>query len=151
MFPLMPFIGMAIWLVISIVFPGLLLLQIVPGGALSGLVGVALTLAGLGFAIWARIHLGTNWSGHAVIRVDHTLVRSGPYRIVRNPIYTGILIGGIGSTLVIGKFWALAVTIILAAVFIEKIRNEEAFLLEEFGESFIDYRKNVKSLIPFIL
>jgi len=151
MFPCLPIVWIVLWLVISILFPGLLFLQIVPGGTLTGLVGIAITLAGLGFAIWARIHLGTNWSGQPVIRIDHTLVQSGPYRIVRNPIYTGILIASIGSTIVIGEFWALAVTIIILVVFIAKIRNEEEFLLEEFGESFIAYKQKVKALIPFIL
>jgi len=147
---MLPLIAIAVSFVISVLFPGLLFMQIVPGGTVTGLVGIVITLAGLGFAVWARIHLGSNWSGQPVIRIDHTLVQSGPYRIVRNPIYTGILIAGIGSTIVIGKFWALAVTIIILVVFIAKIRSEESFLLEEFGESFIDYKQKVKSLIPYI-
>jgi protein-S-isoprenylcysteine O-methyltransferase Ste14 len=151
MVPLLPFIALLLWSVISVLFPGLLFLQIVPAGTLTGLVGIAITLAGLGFAIWARIHLGTNWSGQPVIRTDHTLVQSGPYCIVRNPIYTGILVACIGSTVVVGKFWALAVTILVLIVFIMKIRSEEKFLLEEFGESFSNYKQKVKALIPFIV
>ena len=151
MVPMLPFIAIVLWFVISVLFPGLFFVQIVPGGIVTGLVGIVITLAGLGFAVWARIHLGTNWSGQPVIRIDHKLVQSGPYRIVRNPIYTGILIAGIGSTIVIGKFWALVVTVILLVVFIAKIRSEEVFLLEEFGESFIEYKRRVKALIPFIL
>lgn len=151
MFPLLPLIAMSLWIVISIFFPGLPFLRIVPAGILIGLVGITITLAGLGFAVWARIHLGTNWSGQPVIRIDHTLVRSGPYRIVRNPIYTGLLIASIGTTLVVGEFWALIITIILLVVFAMKIQMEEEFLLEEFGESFIRYKQTVKALIPFIL
>ena len=151
MTPLLPVIAVLILSVISVLFPGLLFLQIVPAGTLAGLVGIAITLTGLGFAVWARIHLGTNWSGQPVIRTDHTLVQSGPYRIVRNPIYTGLLIACIGSTVVIGKFWALAGTILILAGFIMKIRSEEEFLQEEFGECFTRYKQNVKSLIPFIV
>jgi protein-S-isoprenylcysteine O-methyltransferase Ste14 len=151
MFPVLPIIAMVLWIIVSSTVPGLPFLRIVPAGIQAGLGGIALILAGLGFAIWARLHLGTNWSGQPVIRIDHELVRSGPYAIVRNPIYTGILIAIAGTTIVIGEFWALAVTLILLLVLLVKIRMEEKFLLEEFGDSFIQYKKEVKSIIPFIL
>jgi protein-S-isoprenylcysteine O-methyltransferase Ste14 len=128
-----------------------MVLRIVPEGILTGLLGTAITFVGLGFAIWARLHLGTNWSGQPVIRVDHQLVRAGPYNIVRNPIYTGILFAFAGTVLVIGEFWALITLFILFIVFFAKIRMEEKFLLEEFGESYTRYKKEVKALIPFII
>jgi protein-S-isoprenylcysteine O-methyltransferase Ste14 len=151
MFPVLPIIALVLWVLVSSTVPGLPFLRIVPAGILTGLGGIALMLAGLGFAIWARLHLGTNWSGQPVIRIDHQLVRSGPYKIVRNPIYTGILLATAGTTIVIGEFWALAVTLILLLVFVMKIRMEEKFLRDEFGESFIQYKKEVKALIPFVL
>ncbi len=151
MFPVLPIIVVSLYLLITAFFPGLLFQRIVPAGILIGLAGIAITLFGLGFAIWARLHLGTNWSGQPVIRMDHTLIRTGPYNIVRNPIYTGIIIALIGTTLVVGKFWALIITIILLVAFLMKIRMEEKFLEEEFGESFVIYKKEVKAIIPFIL
>ena len=151
MFPVLPIIAIGLWILVSSTVPGLPFLRIVPAGIPAGIGGIALMLAGLGFAIWARLHLGTNWSGQPVIRIDHKLVRSGPYAIVRNPIYTGILIAIVGTTIVAGELWALAVTVILLLVFFMKIKMEEKFLLEEFGESFIQYKKEVKALIPFIL
>jgi protein-S-isoprenylcysteine O-methyltransferase Ste14 len=151
MFLVLPIIALVLWVLVSSMVPGLPFLRIVPDGIITGIGGIALMLAGLGFAIWARLHLGTNWSGQPVIRIDHKLVRSGPYAIVRNPIYTGILIATAGTTIVIGEFWALAVTVILLLVFVMKIRMEEKFLRDEFGESFIQYKKEVKALIPFVL
>jgi protein-S-isoprenylcysteine O-methyltransferase Ste14 len=151
MSPLLPITTVVLWILVSLTVPGLPFLRIVPAGTLTGLVGIAVTLAGLGFAIWARLHLGINWSGQPMIRIDHKLVRSGPYNIVRNPIYTGILIAMAGTTIVVGEFWAMAVTVILLLAFLMKIRMEEKILQEEFGESFIQYKKEIKSLIPFVL
>jgi len=149
--PIVPIIAIAIWILFIAVFPGLPLLRIVPDELVIALVGTAITLAGLAFAIWARFHLGTNWSGQPTIKVGHQLIRTGPYKIVRNPIYTGILVAFAGTALVIGEFWAVAALLIILAVCYAKIRTEEKFLLEEFGESFVQYKKEVKALIPYIL
>jgi protein-S-isoprenylcysteine O-methyltransferase Ste14 len=151
LFPLLPLLVVVLWLLITDTSPGLLFVRIVPDSILIGLAGIAITLAGLGFAIWSRLHLGTNWSGQPVIRVHHKLVRTGPYNIVRHPIYTGILVAFAGSALVIGEFWAFLAIFILLVAFFAKIRLEERVLLEEFGESYIRYKKEVKALIPFLL
>jgi protein-S-isoprenylcysteine O-methyltransferase Ste14 len=79
------------------------------------------------------------------------LVRTGPYSIVRHPIYTGLLVAFAGTALVIGAFWALLALFILLIVLWMKIRLEEKVLAEEFGESYIQYKKEVKALVPFIL
>ncbi len=151
LFPILPIIAMVIWILLTAVLPGLLFLRIVPDEIVIALAGTAVTLVGLGFAIWARLHLGTNWSGQPMIKVDHKLVRTGPYKIVRNPIYTGILVAFAGTALVIGEFWAVITIFIILIVFFVKIRMEEKFLLEEFGESYNQYKKDVKALIPYIL
>jgi len=151
LFPLLPIIAIVIWIFITDVFPGLLFLRIVPDDIVIAVAGSAVTLVGLGYAICARLHLGKNWSGQPMIRMDHTLVRTGPYRIVRNPIYTGILVAFAGTAVVIGEFWALMTIFIVLVVFFAKIRMEEKFLLEEFGEQYIQYKKEVKALIPFVV
>ncbi len=86
-----------------------------------------------------------------MIKVDHKLIQTGPYKIVRNPIYTGILFGFIGTAISIGELrvW-LAVVITLAGLLI-KIRAEEKLLLEEFGPIYLQYKKQVKMLIPHII
>ena len=129
----------------------LLLAGFVPGGAVAGMVGITTTLLGLLWAVWARVHLGKNWSGSVTIKVDHRLVRTGPYQYVRNPIYTGILIGFAGTMIVVGKVWALGALVILLAGFLIKIQAEEKVLLERFGEEYVQYRREVKALIPFVV
>jgi len=84
------------------------------------------------------------------IKVEHKLIRTGPYRWVRNPIYTGIIIAVIGSTIADGELLALLAIVLIVIGFLIKIRMEEKFLLEEFVEAFIQYKKEVKSLIPFV-
>lgn len=141
-----------IWVLITEVFTsGLLFLRIIPGDIAVLLTGTAVTLLGLCLAVWARVHLGTNWSSQPTIRVDHTLIRTGPYRIVRHPIYTGLLVGFAGTAIVIGEIWAFIVIFIILIIFYAKIWMEEKFLLEEFGEDFTRYKKEVKALIPFVV
>src|SRR5262249_9463989 len=84
--------------------PVLLTERIGARGALLPLLGPALVVAGLGLAAWARAHLGANWSSQVVVKEDHALVRDGPYRLVRHPIYTGLLIAVLGTALAIGEW-----------------------------------------------
>ena len=141
-----------IWgLITSQVSPGLAQLRVIPDGIAPGLLGIIITILGLGFAVWARIHLGRNWGSRPGIKVDHKLIRTGPYRFVRNPIYTGILFGYAGTAIVIGELWAFVLILFVLVVFLGKIHAEEKFLLEEFGEDYLQYRKEVKALIPYLL
>lgn len=145
-------LAVAVAIVLSQAFPRILSLRIVPDDAAAGIAGVVLTLAGLGFSAWARIHLGRFWSSMVMIKVGHQLVRTGPYRFVRNPMYTGILTAWIGAAIaigVLGGFYVLGV--VLAAIWV-KIRSEEEILLGKFGEEYLKYRKDVKAaLIPFLV
>src|SRR6201996_2260776 len=85
-----------------------LYLQLWPQGLLPFWLGAAVTLAGLGFAVWARVHLGRNWSRSVTIKQDHELIVTGPYALVRHPIYTGILAGFLGSTLALPQIRGVA-------------------------------------------
>ena len=82
--------------------PPILTASVVPRGRLFPLLSVLLAGGGLGLAVWARAHLGRNWSGTVTVKQDHALVRTGPYRIVRHPIYTGLLLALIGTAAAIG-------------------------------------------------
>lgn len=113
--------------------------------------GAAVTLAGLGFAVWARIHLGRFWSGAITLKEGHRLVRSGPYQFVRNPIYTGIITGVAGTAIALGKVSGLAALAIVFAVYSWKIRREQRLLATEFGEEYAEYCRNVPALLPFKL
>jgi protein-S-isoprenylcysteine O-methyltransferase Ste14 len=115
--------------------------------ALAGLVAV---LVGVVFSIWARIMLGRNWSNFVTVKEDHTLVRSGPYRIVRHPIYSGILLGMLGSALQRGEMRSFVGVLICGLSFWLKTRGEEQFMVQRFGDEYLQYCRKVKALAPFI-
>jgi len=112
--------------------------------------GVATTMAGLAVAIWARRTLGGNWSATVTLKQGHTLTTNGPYRWVRNPIYTGILSMIAGTALVEGhgRGW-LALALAIAA-FLVKIRQEERFMQRQFPGDFPEYRRRSAALVPWL-
>ena len=112
-------------------------------------VAALMTAAGLAFAAWARVHIGRNWSGTVTLKQGHELVVSGPYAIVRHPIYTGLLLAIVGTALARGEWrGVLAVEIAWASLW-RKLRLEEAWMIEAFGERYEEYRRRVPALIPF--
>jgi protein-S-isoprenylcysteine O-methyltransferase Ste14 len=113
--------------------------------------GAVLTLAGLLFAVWARVHLGGNWSGTVTVKENHELITSGPYRFVRHPIYSGLLLALIGSALARPEWrGVLAVAIAFYALW-RKSRIEEQFMRNQFGAAYEEYARRVPALVPFIL
>jgi protein-S-isoprenylcysteine O-methyltransferase Ste14 len=112
--------------------------------------GLILTLLGVGFAVWARVYLGKNWSSMPAIKVDHKLIRTGPYSLVRHPIYTGILFGIAGTAIIIGEPVVLIAFLLILVISLWKIQMEEKYLQEEFGEDYTRYKKEVPALIPFV-
>lgn len=110
--------------------------------------GVALLLAGLGYALWARNHLGGNWSGVATVKEGHELIRTGPYRYSRHPIYTGLLLAIVGSAIALGEWRGVIGALLCLASLIRKIGIEERFLGEVFGAQYAEFRKEVRALVP---
>ena len=111
--------------------------------------GVALIVAGLAFAIWARVHLGGNWSGTVTVKQEHELIRSGPYGYVRHPIYTGLITALIGTTVASGTVHAAIGLAIIVVAFVRKSRTEEDFMRETFPGEYPRYSAEVPALIPF--
>jgi protein-S-isoprenylcysteine O-methyltransferase Ste14 len=112
------------------------------------LVGVA--FLGFAFAWWARIHLGRLWSGSITRKEGHRIIDSGPYAIVRHPIYTGILLSGIASAIVMATPHAYIGAALLIVAYWLKARLEERWLREELGPQDYDaYRRRVPMLVPF--
>jgi protein-S-isoprenylcysteine O-methyltransferase Ste14 len=111
---------------------------------------IALTAVGLGFAIWARWHLGRNWSASVTAKEGHELIRTGPYAFVRHPIYTGMLTAGLGTAIAIGGLHAFVGLAIVTVGFIRKLHIEEQWMREVFGEQYTKYEAEVPALIPFI-
>lgn len=111
--------------------------------------GVGLCLVGLGFAFWARIHIGRNWGMPMSLRQDHELVTSGPYACVRHPIYAGIMLAMIGSALAVGLLWLLLFALYFV-YFIFSARTEEKMMAAQFPDAYPAYRRRTKMLIPFV-
>jgi protein-S-isoprenylcysteine O-methyltransferase Ste14 len=127
---------------------GLLARRFVPETSATLWIGVALTFAGLGIAVWARVILAGNWSSTIVLKAGHELIRTGPYARVRHPIYTGILIAAAGSALVLGRLNALASLLLLTTGFWIKARGEESLLAGEFGAALDSYRTQTGMFLP---
>ena len=114
-------------------------------------VGVAVTAAGLLFTIWARVHLGKYWSAMVTLKDHHKLIRTGPYRFVRHPIYTGLIAAAIGSAITVGSGDAWVGVALLVPTYLVKIWREEKFLSAEFGEEYRRFRCEVAMLVPFVV
>jgi len=106
---------------------------------------------GLALTVWARMHLGANWSGTVTVKQDHELVRSGPYAWVRHPIYTGLLLMLAGTALALGEWRGVLALLIAFAALWRKLKLEERWMRETFGTAYDDYRRSVKALLPGIL
>lgn len=113
--------------------------------------GLGLVVPGLGFACWARVALGRNWSATVQLKQDHELVVAGPYRWTRHPIYTGMLLALAGTALAIGELRGLPGFALIFAGFWLKLRHEEAWMRERFGTAYVGYMQRVKALIPGVL
>jgi len=130
---------------------GPLNLRLLPDTRTVNVCGRTLTAAGLGFAIWARFTLGRNWSGTVTVKAGHELIRSGPYRLVRHPIYSGILAGLLGTSIGEGTLPSLIGMVIALFGLRMKWRTEERFMMEQFGTQYAQYRHEVKAVIPGLL
>jgi protein-S-isoprenylcysteine O-methyltransferase Ste14 len=122
--------------------------RFVPDSAPLGAVGVAITFAGVALAVWARYHLGQNWSATVTLKEGHELIRSGPYGRIRHPIYTGMLIAFAGTALTLGEYRGLLGFAIATSTFFFKARKEERYLTQEFGERFQDHLRNTGMFLP---
>ncbi len=114
-------------------------------------VGGPLVLAGMVVAFWARFHLGANWSGAVTLKEDHELVRTGPYRLVRHPIYTGMLLAVAGTACAIGQVRGVLGFALAFYALWHKSRIEERLMIDTFGDAYRRYRTEVKGLIPYVL
>jgi protein-S-isoprenylcysteine O-methyltransferase Ste14 len=112
--------------------------------------GLGLVIAGAAVAVWSRTMLGNNWSGTVTLKHDHELVRSGPYALVRHPIYSGLLLALLGTALALGEVRGLLAFAVAFIAWGVKSAIEERFLVDHFDGAYIRYRSEVKRLIPFV-
>ena len=124
--------------------------RLVPGSDALFFTGLAVAAAGVAFMIWARYHLGLYWSGAITLKEGHKLIRTGPYRFVRHPIYTGFVLAVAGSALSTGDLRGLVAIALVAGAYIRKIRLEERWLAQQFGEEYRQFQAEVNALVPFV-
>jgi protein-S-isoprenylcysteine O-methyltransferase Ste14 len=142
------------WLMFASYVPGRWLHVVLFPANRSGVIhgieiaGVALTVAGLAFAMWARTYLAGNWSGTVTVKVGHELVRTGPYRWVRHPIYSGLILALLGTALDVGEARGLVAVVLLYIGFKLKSQLEERLMRGVFGVAYDDYSRSTGAIIP---
>jgi len=128
-----------------------LYLQLWPAGLWPFWLGTAVTILGLVFAVWAREHLGRNWSRSVTIKQGHELITTGPYAVVRHPIYTGILAGFLGMAIALSQVRGFVAFVLIFLVLWIKLRMEEQWMRSQFGETYATYAHQTAALVPYLL
>jgi protein-S-isoprenylcysteine O-methyltransferase Ste14 len=121
---------------------------IFPDNPVLMLVCVVVTILGLLFAVWARMALGSNWSGTVTIKANHQLIRRGPYRFIRHPIYTGMLVALLATAITERLVSGLLGFVMVVLALYRKARREESFLSQEFGDAFTEHRQHTGMFLP---
>jgi len=127
---------------------GWLAVRFLPANPSLQLAGLLVTIAGCLFAIWARVRLGSNWSGRATVKAGHELIVTGPYALARHPIYTGLLGAALGTGIATGRVRCIVGFVLIVLALMVKMSQEERLMLETFPEAYPAYRRRVKALIP---
>jgi protein-S-isoprenylcysteine O-methyltransferase Ste14 len=150
--PLVQSLGLAAAIVAAFLLPRMSLFRFVnfaPINAWASSLGLAISVIGAVIFIWGRQSIGLNWSQGVSAKHDHELVTEGPYRIVRNPMYSGGIIAGIGSALASGGGFVFLL-LFLTAIFIWRVGAEDRLMQRQFPGEYPAYRKRTKALIPFV-
>lgn len=138
--------GLVYWKRLSF---GLLSKNVMPDSNTLAYTGLIISLAGIAFAIVARVWLGENWSGTVTIKKDHELIQRGPYKFIRHPIYTGVFFGLFGAVMIQNQIQGTVAIVLLFIALNIKIAREEKFLSEIFPQ-YEAYKSCTKKLIPFV-
>jgi protein-S-isoprenylcysteine O-methyltransferase Ste14 len=115
------------------------------------IIGISIILLGFIVSILGREYLSSNWSGKVIIQEKHELIKKGPYKIIRHPIYSGVLVMMIGSSIIIGSIIGFIWLPLCFFGLLRKSKQEEELLINEFGETYEQYKKETKMIIPYLL
>ena len=124
--------------------------RVIPHMEVIAWAGAGLCVAGLGFCIWARVTLGRNWSGAVTLKEGHELIERGAYRLVRHPIYTGLIAMFLATVIVLGHAGGIAGLVLVFISFWIKLSDEERVMLKQFPDQYAAYQQRVKRIIPFV-
>lgn len=144
----LPLLAGAVLFAIPHLGGGWLAARLLPRSALTFWIGTAAVAVGLGFAVAARAYLGRNWSGTVTLKQEHELIRTGPYRLVRHPIYTGMLLAFVGTAVARGDACGLVALLLVIVSFLWKIGVEERFMVERFPQEYPAYKARTPALVP---
>jgi protein-S-isoprenylcysteine O-methyltransferase Ste14 len=150
--PLVQSLGLAVAIVTAFLLPRMTVFRFVNFAPINPWVsslGLAISVVGLIIFVWGRQSIGRNWSQGVSAKHDHQLVTGGPYRIVRNPMYSGGIIAGAGSALASGGGFVFLL-VFLTAIFIWRVGAEDRLMQRQFPDEYPAYRKRTKALIPFV-
>jgi protein-S-isoprenylcysteine O-methyltransferase len=124
--------------------------HLLPNSAFATYLGIPIAAFGVGFSIWARRHLGSNWSATVTLKKEQTLIKTGPYAIVRHPIYSGISLGIVGSAIASNAASGIIAIAFIVMFSLLRISDEEKIMHERFGKRYEEYSRQVKAFIPWI-
>ena len=122
-----------------------------PQNAATFWIGATATVAGLLFSVWARVHLGRNWSSSVTIKQGHELIVTGPYGLVRHPIYTGLFLAFLGTILAVAEVRGVLAFVLIAISIGLKLRLEERWMHGQFGATYEAYSHRVSAVVPYVL
>jgi protein-S-isoprenylcysteine O-methyltransferase Ste14 len=144
-------VGLGWWLLIVPKWSGPMNYEVIPRTMFSQIIGTVICVAGLIFTLWARHTLAGNWSSDVTFKLDHELIRTGPYHIVRHPIYTGLLVMCLGTAIQIGQLRGACSLLLGTIGFWIKLSQEERLLARHFPDAYPVYKREVKALVPFVI
>lgn len=131
-------------------FGSFLAIRLAPQTGLPAQMGLALDLVGVLFAIWARLTIGRNWSHIMALKEKHELVQTGPYGIVRHPIYAGMLLAVLGVAMTTSSLASYLGFICMLIGLLVRVQSEDRLMAKQFAEAHSAYRQRTKKLVPFI-
>jgi protein-S-isoprenylcysteine O-methyltransferase Ste14 len=148
--------SVVLWLAIYFIFFGKDLghwwhRDILPHRPWIGWAGVAVAVLGFAITFWARFTLGGNWSSNVTIKVEHELIRGGPYRWVRHPIYTGMVVAMAGTAMACDQWRGVPAVLLFWLAFTIKRMKEENFMHQTFGTQYMEYSQTTGAIFPLLL
>ncbi len=144
-------VGLGWWMLAYPLLPPPMNWVLIPRPDWVRVIGAVVCVFGLYVTIWARRTLAGNWSSDVTFKHGHELVKAGPYRFVRHPIYTGLLVMCLGSAIEIGRLRCWLSIVVVGIGFWIKLKQEESLMLRHFPDEYPGYQKQVKALVPFVI